>query len=550
MSSNQRPDAVVGAGTNRRSDEQEYTINEGWNFFQKDIPDNSVIDSEEFSSPWLNPSADGPYYFNIPGFADKYVDPSSLRLKGKCKIVYKLNNVIQDGLPKREAGAAIDPFAEKEIKFKQVLSAAPDREKWLAKQAAEQLKDNIIPLKLGPKQEDAAFVTLTMEPARYSSETAKVVPVNLMCQAMWKDIEIKMNGTTITQNSNLEYAHKAYIETLLTYGNEALTTHMQAEMWDPDDPEEIEEYTPQYWNNNYHKTRSFHAKRKKYSVDNEFEFSMQLHTELNSISSFLPDKIQYQFKFTRNSPEFYLRQGIGQNTDPGSYTVQFTDLKLCGRFMIPSDAVKKDFDAFIRKTSSALKTVRTDIVSGQILAGQKQFLYNNIFNKDTLPDQIFICLIDQNAKTGTITSDPFFFETFGLDTIKLRVNNKDHPLDGLNPDWSTDRYMKTYRELYENVSVKTNNTGLSITPKHYKYGSTIFAWDLNHDNCAGAHSNHGELIGRADLHLNFKNALTNNVCVMVAAVYRDFLSINEDREASIISAGDLEELRKQNKIKA
>ena len=99
MSSNQRPQTNVGAGTLREPDEDKFTVNEGWSFFQQYMPDNSIIDSEPFSQNVIGIEGDGPYTCHIPAMPDAFLDPSSLRLEGTAKIVHVKNGVEQATLP-------------------------------------------------------------------------------------------------------------------------------------------------------------------------------------------------------------------------------------------------------------------------------------------------------------------------------------------------------------------------------------------------------------------------------------------------------------------
>ena len=549
MSSNQRPQSNVGVGTLREADEIEYSVNEGWDLFQKHLPDDSVIDSEPFSFNADPLTGDGPYIINIPKYPDCFLDPASLRLNGTMKIIYKKNNNKQDKLPKMDA----NPVNPEHGKFFQIveLTDATKLAAAAAKETDELMKDNIIPLYNKAKDNTKYFV---MEYARdrWPGDVAKVSPVNMMCQAMWRDIEIKMNGIVVTKNANLEYPYKAMFETLLTYSPDALETHMQSEMWAPDDYEERAHYDKTVgldWDADYQKTKSFLRKQSKYCQNNEFDFSMQLHTELNSVNGFLLDDIPYQIKLIRNDPTFFLRTSNGGlGADVGQYSVEFTRLNVSGVFMKPSPAIKQKIHAAISRNDATYKTVRTSILTNQVMKGANSFLFNNIFSSDHLPDQIFIAMVNMDAKNGDITKDPFNFQHFDVNSIRLQVNNKSFPVEPLTPDFANDNFMQTYKHLYENSSIKTNNVGLSITPTAFAHGCTIFGWDLNHDGCAGAHSNHSDLYGAAALYLNFKKPLEENICIIVAAVHRDFLTIDKFGRPDVLSSYGIAKLFEDKKL--
>ena len=257
MSSNTRPVTNVGVGSLREPDEQEFTINEGWDFFQKHAPDNSVMDSEPFNIDASTIEGPGPYRIEIPSYPGRYLNPSSLRLNGTCQIIYKKDNAIQATVPTNAAGfrkpydsaigvypylPAFDAAAVNVLKTKNVDQLVTE--------------DHIIPIVERITYEEPAagsasstpiikpkykLVKLQKEIQQYNANVwPLVVPENHMCQVMWKDIEIFMNSQRISKTANLEYALRSRFQTLLSYGPEALDTHMKSEMWYPDDYKEIE----------------------------------------------------------------------------------------------------------------------------------------------------------------------------------------------------------------------------------------------------------------------------------------------------------------------
>lgn len=551
MSSNQRPHTNVGMGTLREADEDHHTVNEGWSFFQQYLPDNSIVDSEEFSQSLDMLNTSGPYSCTLPAMPDRFLDPSSLRLKGTCKIVYVKNNVKQENLPKKDAYYSPHANAKETYKIK-VEQVVADKDTNHGKEPNDlvSIEDAIFPFTVATadkKTSTTDFFKLSIVPDNTKEENAThVVPVNLMPQALWKDIEIKLNSRTVTKNANLEYAHKAYLETLMTYGEDALHTHLQSEMWHPDTPEEISD--PNY-EKTYDTTKTFEEKNLKYCRDNTFSFNMQIHTEFNSINGFIMDQMPYTFTFVRNEPSFFLRTKENDTTCAVGqfYTIEFTELKLVGKYVKPSAEVMKLYKAHLASEQPFLyQTTRTEILKNQAMKGQSQFDWDRIFPSDHLPDTIYCCMLDMDAKSGAWNKDPFNFKHYDVSSIHLRINNRNIPTEPITMKWKDDddkneNYMLAYKQLYENCSIKLNNVGLSITPERFKAGSTIFAWDLNHDSCGGAHSNHGNLIGTASIHMLYKKPLPENICIIVAGVNRDYLAINNERFPNVLTSYGIEQ---------
>ena len=49
------------------------------------------------------------------------------------------------------------------------------------------------------------------------ADDAQVGPINLFLQSLFSDVEVSLNETPVTSSNNT-YAYRAYIETLLSYG--------------------------------------------------------------------------------------------------------------------------------------------------------------------------------------------------------------------------------------------------------------------------------------------------------------------------------------------
>ena len=339
MSKSERHAPNVGVGSLQRPDDEYYSINEGWDMFPKHVPDDSVIDSFDFQ---INPNSmagNGPYIFYIPQYKNQYADFSTFRLKGTAQIKYK-DNGVWTTLPKDTEKIA-NPFGSKSFEIEEVDIPVADKDKnaheiWTT--------HNIIK---SPDYDNTApkgFKFKTVNSYYEPNTIANISPCQFLIQAMWKDIEIKINGQIITKNANLEYAYKQYIEKLLTYSKDAMTTHQSAECYVPDefihdDPNTFSGENIKNWPAAYAKSKTFHKRRARFCNDKPFSFSMALHTELNSISAFMMDDIAYEFSFIRNSPEFYLNTGNPNTT--GQYTVEFSDLRLCGRFMKPTIQIER-----------------------------------------------------------------------------------------------------------------------------------------------------------------------------------------------------------------
>ena len=567
---NKRHSVNVGVGILRDPDDDHFTINQGWDPSQVHMPDNSVIDSLDFEAVPDNKSDNGPHTFTLPSLPNMFLDTSTLRVMGKAKIVYIHNTDGESVTLPKQSEEDINPWTKGDFYFKKsTLAAVSDELKknsmktqpsvFIAKafkEKTEPKKDpqgNVIAGETVKSFEadatDSAYIMYSTK--RYNKKFAKVAPINHFMQSMWKDIEIKMNGTVVTKNANLEYPIRTYLENLLYYGNDAQKTHMSTEMWDPDIY--VDEDNPESWNLKLEgdltatpkqtpiksrvtssENKAFFRRRARYCNNEEFDFVFSMHTELNTINSFIYDGVNYQFKFIRNNMDFCLLSALPETE--GRYVLRLTDFRLRGRYMIPSPKIETALRNYISKNMARYATRRNQVFTNFIPKGSTDFLYPNVFTSDVLPDQILMVMMSAKAKNGDLRENPWYFEHYNVSKVRLQVNQRTLPTEGLNPNFEKNWFAETYRELFENLGIGNNNIGIPLTPLQYKYGSTIFAWDLNHDKCAGMHNNHSKMNGIVDLKLTFAKPLPDNVAVVVMGIYRDYLTLDSERQPNIMSS--------------
>ncbi len=69
-----------------------------------------------------------------------------------------------------------------------------------------------------------------------------VAPINGFGAALWKNIDVSLNGTLLPPSATDGIAHKFYMETMLTNHSSSLDNHLHAMMFDLDTPGEMENY--------------------------------------------------------------------------------------------------------------------------------------------------------------------------------------------------------------------------------------------------------------------------------------------------------------------
>ena len=65
-----------------------------------------------------------------------------------------------------------------------------------------------------------------------------VAPINLLGPCMWENVEVMLNGQPFSGASSINCGYKAYIETMLSYDQDAANTHLHSQFFHLDSPGE------------------------------------------------------------------------------------------------------------------------------------------------------------------------------------------------------------------------------------------------------------------------------------------------------------------------
>ena len=58
-----------------------------------------------------------------------------------------------------------------------------------------------------------------------------VAPTNLFLHSLFSKVEVKLNGKQVCSMNNRIYPYRAMLETLLSYGSDAKSSHLESELY-------------------------------------------------------------------------------------------------------------------------------------------------------------------------------------------------------------------------------------------------------------------------------------------------------------------------------
>jgi hypothetical protein len=102
-----------------------------------------------------------------------------------------------------------------------------------------------------------------------------------------------------------------------------------------------------------------------------------------------------------------------------------------------------------------------------------------------IPERLLFTMIANNDFLGTINTNPYKFQHFGLRSFVMYVNGKQIPSESLPIDPGHEKTsVMGYNTLFQGSGIHHSNSGLQIIHDMYINGYFMFLFDLTPDLAA------------------------------------------------------------------
>ena len=162
------------------------------------------------------------------------------------------------------------------------------------------------------------------------SDLAKDVEIAPECNflhTLWSQIDVYLNGSLVTQSNN-NYPYRAYIENLLSFGQEAKTSQLSALLWYRNTSGHFDSCTAA--NTGYTQCKVLAAESK------EIDMMGKLHIDLAFQNRYLLNGVEVRLRLIRSKNLFCLHG----NADQAQNKVSLKEVTLFARKVKPNPAVQ------------------------------------------------------------------------------------------------------------------------------------------------------------------------------------------------------------------
>ena len=367
----------------------------------------------------------------------------------------------------------------------------------------------------------------------------KLWPVNNLAHSIIKQIDLQLNGTLISPQSDT-YHYKAYLETLLNYDQEDGKTVLGPQGWynQVDSPPQWTATNTDYappdaaYNalsaNHKGALAAMVAETAKYAGGLTHSLVFTPNLEVFHTGKLLVPGIKIKMKFHFNSPNLFLNGvALAGRLMEGDVKLRF---HLCQLRLNDAIYMSLSQKRHTEGQIASYPTVRSEIRTFSMQGNLTRFDIPNLF-QNRIPDRLIVGLLDSRAFNGDVTRDPFCFQKFGLTSIKQIVKGEEYPYETLHlvRNNGTRDNLGYFRFLQASGAwCKKKGNMVELLDWGQAKNCTLFMFDNVANGCADSQYLNPKQTGDLQVSLEFGAAPAINITVLVYGEFENLLEIDRD----------------------
>ncbi|XP_066485768.1 uncharacterized protein F54H12.2-like [Tiliqua scincoides] len=340
----------------------------------------------------------------------------------------------------------------------------------------------------------------------------------LRCKIVKKmgQLDVTLGDRLISQSNNC-YPYRAFIESVLNYGEDALSSQFSAGTFYKDTPGEHDSVDLDGQNQGFIKRVGLTAESRK------IELMGHLHADLFFQEKLLLNGLDVKIKLTWSKDRFCMM------TDDANvrYKLKLLTASLFVKKVRVSPGVRLGHAEALLTATAKCPVDGVSMKVFSLLAGSRVSNQENLF-LGQLPKMVVIGLVDNDAFSGIFSKNPFNFKHYDINFFAIYLSGYQIPTKPFQPDFQEGSCVREYMSLVYASGKHRKDKGLIVNREDFARGYTLFAFDLSPDQECGEHYslfNTGNL--RAEV--RFARPLPQTVNMIVYGVFDNIIEINNQR---------------------
>ena len=346
------------------------------------------------------------------------------------------------------------------------------------------------------------YVKLKVQKADGTDLAGEAVgPSNLVLQSLFSATEVTLqNKASFTNNYN---PYRAYIHTLLNYGQDALSSQIQTQGWMMDDWDAPDDTDPGGDNN------GLFARASWIKTSKTLDLQGPIFHDLFSMERYLLNQVDVKLKLYRSPASFVL---MAKDASV-HFKITIEDIYVLARKIRVNPAVLYGHSTILEKRNALYPYTKGECRVQSVATGSTSFNWDNLFQGQK-PEKVIVGFVKSKALNGDLLTNPYNFENCGINHMALYADGLPVGGNPLKMDFTeTDgaAIMRAYTNLLMSSGKWRQDEGMALDKNHFISGSTLFAFQLEPD-----FSHHGEYLslvknGNVRLEVQFSSGLAGRV---------------------------------------
>lgn len=358
-------------------------------------------------------------------------------------------------------------------------------------------------------------VKITNNDGTPTADDAGVGPVNLLAHSMFKQVDIYLNDTLISDSSNL-YHYRSIIETLLSYGSDAKKSQLSLALYEKDKAGKMDAING---DNTGLESRIALTKESKI-----VPMIFKIHSDMFFQNRYVLNGVDIKIKMVKNDDGLVLMGPANSTFKLKMVNASF----FVRRVKINPGLQLKHIEMLDKQLKPAIYPIRrVAMKTFNIAQGSLSSNEENLFS-GVLPKRIVVGLVSSANFEGAYDKNPFNFAHHNLKYTALSVDGKLVPMKPLSSDFPNNNTLRNYFTLFDATGKAFKDEGTDITRTEYEQGYSLVAFDLTPDlqenGCF-----HLIKKGTIRLELKFSQALAGPVNVIVYGEFDSVIKIDKNR---------------------
>jgi len=348
-----------------------------------------------------------------------------------------------------------------------------------------------------------------------------VAPINNITSTLFNQIKLNVQGKEVV-NSGTDYHYRAYLENLINFNDSAKDTYMN-----------VGGFTPEICTNgtDLDAEHDFFVKRSStYKGSGWVQLLGRLPCDLFNQNRCIIPLTNISLTLYRNPDTNSLLCYNITNTDTFKIEIRKLVWYLKHIDVIPSVslAIEK-----VLSTNTAKYPIKRCEIATQFIAAGRRTSQETPIIEGQLPVKAIVGFVDASAYHGSLTKNCFNFKPFDIQEIYLVSGPNNYPVHPFRPNFGQNQFAREYIQFHNALNLDSSNITNDITPFMYRYGTSLFAFNLASDDQAGdafSLTQSGSLILKA----TFTNPVPAGGIVAICYLeYENLLEISKNRDCLI-----------------